>query len=599
MASTRRLAAILAADVAGYSRLMGLDEEGTHERLKAHLAQLVDPKIAEHRGRIVKNTGDGMLAEFASVVDAVRCATEVQRGMAERDLQLPVEQRIRFRIGVNLGDVIVEEHDIFGDGVNLAARLEALAEPGGICISRMVRDQVRDKLPNPVEDMGEQSFKNIARPVRVYGMGTTAVASLPPAPSPTAASKPVPSNAPPLSIVVLPFANLSNDPEQEYFADGITDDLTTDLSRTSGSFVIARHTAFTYKDRPVDVRQLGQELGVRYVIEGSVRRTGDQIRVNVQLIDAESGSHIWADRFDSDRSNLAEVENEITGRLARTLNFALVDHESRRIEREKTVDPDTRDFVMRGWAWFYRPLSSENRREAWQAFEQALAIDPQSVEARIGLAMILVTNLALHWSTSLEQDRARAEQLLLEALARDANHSMAHYAMGIIRRLHNRLAEAQAEMETAIALDPNNANAFRQLGLTLMWLGQPRAAIPNVEKGIRLSPHDAEIHFAYTVLGLCHLLLGDVEHAIGPLRKARFVNPRLYYTHMNLAAALGLSGELDEARAYLAEAIKIRPDFNSLGQLRLANPWTRNSQYMALAENTFEVGLRRAGFPDE
>src|SRR6516162_7406959 len=240
MASTRRLAAILAADVAGYSRLMGLDEEGTHERLKAHLAQLVDPKIAEHRGRIVKNTGDGMLAEFASVVDAVRCATEVQRGMAERDLQLPVEQRIRFRIGVNLGDVIVEEHDIFGDGVNLAARLEALAEPGGICISRMVRD----KLPNPFEDMGEQSFKNIARPVRVYGMGTTAVASLPPAPSPTAASKPVPSTAPPLSIVVLPFANLSNDPEQEYFADGITDDLTTDLSRIERMRVISRDTAF-------------------------------------------------------------------------------------------------------------------------------------------------------------------------------------------------------------------------------------------------------------------------------------------------------------------------------------------------------------------
>jgi adenylate cyclase len=264
MATTRRLAAILAADVAGYSRLMGADEEGTHERLKIHLRQLVDPKIKEHRGRIVKNTGDGFLAEFSSVVDAVRCAADVQRGIIDRELKVPDERRIRFRIGVNLGDVIVEEHDIFGDGVNIAARLEALAEPGGICVSRVVWDQIRDKLPYPFEDMGEQSVKNIARPIRVYAMNVAAVASLRPTPSRVEASKPaIPSGAPRLSIVVLPFVNLSNDPEQQYFADGITEDLTSDLSRLANMFVISRNTAFTYRNKPIDTKQIGRELGVR------------------------------------------------------------------------------------------------------------------------------------------------------------------------------------------------------------------------------------------------------------------------------------------------------------------------------------------------
>jgi TolB-like protein/class 3 adenylate cyclase len=320
----RRLAAILAADVAGYSRLMGADEEGTHERLKAHLRQLVNPKIKEHRGRIVKNTGDGMLVEFPSVVDAVRCAAEIQRAMIDRNADIPEDKRISFRIGVNLGDVIVEPEDIFGDGVNIAARLEALAEPGGICISRVVRDQIRDKLLYAFEDTGEQSVKNIARPLRAYAMNATAVASLPPVAAPIQPVvntpeilEPVNPVVPRLSIVVLPFANLSKDPEQEYFADGITDDLTTDLWRISGSLVIARNTAFSYKGKSVDAKQVGSELGVRYVLEGSVRRTGDQVRVNVQLIDAETGAHLWADRFDTDRANLSAAQDEITGRLAR------------------------------------------------------------------------------------------------------------------------------------------------------------------------------------------------------------------------------------------------------------------------------------------
>src|SRR6201981_3722208 len=324
MASTRRLAAILAADVAGYSRLMGADEEGTHERLKAHLRELVEPKIKEHRGHTVKNTGDGLLAEFSSVVDAVRCAAEMQRAMADRNAETVEDERITFRVGINLGDVIVEEHDIFGDGVNVAARLEALAEPGGICISRTVRDHIRDKLAYPFEDLGEQSVKNIARPVRVYALRPEAVAELPASSVPAAPPTARPAAAPRLSIVVLPFANLSNDPDQKYFADGITEDLTTDLSRIADMFVISRNTAFTYQGKRVDTKQIGRDLGVRYLLEGSVRRSGNQIRFNAQLIDAATDAHLWAERFDGDTADLFALQNEITSRIAVALSLELV-----------------------------------------------------------------------------------------------------------------------------------------------------------------------------------------------------------------------------------------------------------------------------------
>jgi adenylate cyclase len=424
----RRLAAILAADVAGYSRLMGADEEGTLECLKAHRRELIDPKIKEHYGRVVKTTGDGLLVEFASVVDAVRCATEMQRSMRDRNADVPEDKRVIFRIGVNLGDVIIDGDDIYGDGVNIAARLESLAEPGGICISRVVRDQVRDKLPYPFSDMGEQSVKNIARPVRVYAMSgavasSTSLIAAPAPPrrasprslrwmiiavstvavlcmalvawwvwpkgTPSTAAVPQPAAqvaatvantpAPRLSFVVLPFENLSRDPDQEYFADGITDDLTTDLSRIPDSFVIAHTTASTYKGKPVVVKQIGRELGVRYVIEGSVRVAGDQVQVNVQLIDAETGAHVWADRFDTDRTNLAEAQDEITGRLARALNVELFQAASRQIERERAANPDARDLAMRAWARVLRgPLSAATLHEALQ-LKQAGARDRSGI----------------------------------------------------------------------------------------------------------------------------------------------------------------------------------------------------------------------------
>ena len=529
MSQTRRLAAILAADVAGYSRLMGQDEEGTHERLKAHLRELVDPKIAEHRGRIVKNTGDGLLAEFPSVVDAVRCAVEVQRGMVDRESGVPEDRRIRFRIGVNLGDVIVEEHDIFGDGVNVAARLEGLAEPGGICISHMVRDQIRDKLPYAFEDLGEQSVKNIARPVRGFMMSAAAVKIFPSVASTGDAVRPAkPSSTQSLSIVVLPFANLSNEQGLEHFADAITEDVTTDLSRISGSFVIARNTAFTYKGKPVDVKQLGQELGVRYVIEGRVRQLGRQVRVNVQLIDAESGGHLWADRFDIDRTDLGEAQSEITGRVARTFHLELVAAADRRIAWERVADRHARALVLRGRACLIRSSSLQNRQEAQRAFERALVIDPEFIDAKVFLAATLVITLLDGWSRSPQQDQERAEQFLLEALEQDSNLATAHFAMGMLRRIQGTLTEAQIELERALALDRNSANAAYQLGLVLALRGQPEAATPYVDRAIRLSPHDPNLGIFLAVLGVCQLLLEHVDQATDLFRRARAANPQYW-----------------------------------------------------------------------
>jgi adenylate cyclase len=430
MAATRRLAAILAADVAGYSRLMGRDEEGTLERLKAHRRALVDPKIAEHRGRIVKTTGDGMLVEFASVVDAVRCAAEVQRGMLDRDTEQAEESCIRFRIGVNLGDIIIDEGDIFGDGVNVAARLEALAEPGGICVSGTVHGQIRDRLPYPLDDLGEQSVKNIARPVHIYALRAASIADLPASSAPPAALATQPAVTPRLSIVVLPFANLSNDSEQQYFADGITEDLTTDLSRIEGSFVISRNTAFTYRGKPVDTRQIGRELSVRYVLEGSVRRSGNQVRINAQLIDAETDAHLWAERFTGDTSDLFALQDEITSRIAVALNLELVAAEAARPNEH----PDALNYIFRGRAAGARPPSRDQSAESISLYERALALDPGSIEAQSWLADSLAGRVLTAASGSAEDDITRAEGLAGRALAVSPRSWLAHFAKGQVLR---------------------------------------------------------------------------------------------------------------------------------------------------------------------
>jgi len=600
-----------------------------------------------------------MLVEFPSVVDAVRCAVEVQRAMVDFNADTPEDKSITFRIGINLGDVIIDGDDIYGDGVNIAARLEALAEPGGICISRVVRDQIRDKLPYPFEDMGEQSVKNIARPVRAYAMGVDAVAStqfvaLPAQPNSARRSKlprhaviaaslvtvigiglaawwawphggsvsvpaPVSPQSPPtitgtvakpvprLSIVVLPFVNLTNDPEQEYFADGVTDDLTTDLTRITDSFVIARNTAFTYKGKTVDVKQIGKELSVRYALEGSVRRVDQQVRANVQLIDTETGAHIWADRFEADRADLAKAQDQIVARLARRLQLEIVEAATRRIELEKPVNPDASDFVMGGWAWYYRPTTTASLQEAQGAFERALEIDPQSVDAKIGLAWIVTEYVAESRShvvngvsISREQDMARADQLLLEALERDRDKPKAYFVLGRLRRLQNRLIESKIELEKAIALDRNNATAILQLGITLLYLGQPEAALPHFEYALQLNPKAQNVWFNYFWLGDCHLLLGQTDEATDFLRKSRAASPRFWAPHLFLAAALALRGDADEAKAALAESLKLKPEYNSLAQLSAkASNWNASPQFAALREKTVDVGLRRAGMPDE
>jgi TolB-like protein len=609
--------------------------------LRAWRHQIADPRIREHRGHIIKSTGDGFLVEFASVVDAARCAVEMQRDMAARNSDVPPERRLEFRIGVNLGDIVAEDHDIFGDGVNVAARLEALAEPAGLCISRVVRDQIRDKLPYTFEDLGEQQVKNIARPVRVYAMSPAAIAATelsaapprrrvrpglsfgiaaaifllvgggfagwlawrgrpPPAlPVVAAATRITPpaSTVPRLSIIVLPFENLSHDPDQDYFADSITEDLTTDLSRIAGSFVIARNTAFTYKGIAVDVKQLGRDLGVRYALEGSVRRLGDQVQVNVELIDAVTGAQVWADRFDTDRRNLADAQNEITGRLARTLNLELVQAVGRQTENER--NPDAQDLIMRGWALYQRTQAATSRETAKAEFEQALKIDPDSYEAKLGIAAVLVVDLANGTSDHPENDEAAAEKLLSELLSRNPNRAQLHDTTALLRRYQNRLPESRIEWERAIQLDPNDAIAYGQLGVTLIYLGDPASAISLEEKRIHLNPDDPNIALAYWSLGLAHLLQGQLPEAIDWLTKARAANPRIYYIDLDLAAALALKGDVAAAHDALAASLKLKPEINSMARQRARWAYTNNPAYRALAEKTVDVGLRLAGMPEE
>jgi len=596
MASTRRLAAILAADVAGYSRLMGADEEGTHDRLKAHLRQLIEPNIEEHRGRIVKNTGDGLLAEFASVVDAVRCAAEMQRGMLDREPEVPDEQRIQFRIGINLGDVIAESDDIFGDGVNIAARLEALAEPGGICISRTVRDHIRDKLPYPFEDRGEQSVKNIARPVRVYALRPEAVAALP-GPSVTlSASISQPIVAPRLSIVVLPFTNLGDDPEQQYFADGITEDVTTDLSRIAHMFVISRNTAFTYRNKQVDTRQIGRELNVRYVLEGSVRRSGQQVRVNAQLIDAETDAHLWAEVFDRDMGDLFALQNELTGRIANALNLELIAVEAAR----PTEHPDALDYFLRGRAVLLKPRTRDTHREGISLLKRALALDPQSVVAQSQLAVALMSRVLDDMTDSAAADIERAKGLSEQALAASPRSPLAHFAKGQVLRAQRRFAEAIPEYETAIGLNRNWVNALHALGQCKLFTGSIEETIPLVEQAIRLSPYDGQLGFWYVQIGRTHLLQSRTDEAIIWLEKARNATPAYSGIRDWLASAYALNGETERAASELAEARRLSADgrFSSIARLKAVGNFGV-PKIRALFEATYFAGLRKAGMPEE
>jgi TolB-like protein/class 3 adenylate cyclase len=424
MPETRKLAAILAADVAGYSKLAAADEERTLARLRALWSDLIAPTIALHHGRVVKRTGDGSIVEFRSVVDAVRCAIEFQNGMVERNAGLPPDRRIEFRIGIHLGDVVEEsDGDLMGDGVNIAARLEGIAKPGAICLSEQAYWQVKSRLDLAVSDLGPTQLKNIAEPIRAYSLQVGV-------PAQTKAAAPEPHKPSPqrLSIVVLPFANLGGDPEQDYFVDGVTESLTTDLSRISGSFVIGRNTAFTYKGRHVDLKQIGRELNVRYLLEGSVQRSGNRLRVNVQLIDAESGTHLWAERFDKPVADLFDMQDEIVARLASQLGTQLIAAEARRAER--APHPDSTDLYYQGLAWFNKGVTREFIMLARGYFERALALDPGNLDALVGTGQVDATLGAAHLTDDRVKSLAQAEAALTKALRLAPDNAVAHEFAG-------------------------------------------------------------------------------------------------------------------------------------------------------------------------
>jgi TolB-like protein/class 3 adenylate cyclase/Flp pilus assembly protein TadD len=602
MAATRRLAAILAADVAGYSRLMRADEEGTHESFMAHRRELLDPKVLQHRGRIVKLTGDGFLAEFSSIVEAVVCAVELQRGMHDRNADVAEQHRVVFRIGINLGDVIAEPEDIYGDGVNIAARLEALAEPNGICISQVVYEQVRDKLPYEFDDLGHRSVKNIARPLHAFALGADAIAALPAFEVMATPVHPAPAIAghglaPRLSIVVLPFANLSDDREQQYLADAITDDVTTDLLRIPNMIVISRNTAFTYRDKPVDSRRIGRELNVRYVLEGSMRRSGSRVRVNIQLIDAETDRHVWAERLDHDTADLFTLQDEVTGRIAVALNLELIGAEAAR----PTDDPDALDYILRGRAalYNYNGPTREGFAEAVNLFERALSLDPASIDTQALLAVALSDRVLDQMTVSVFSDIERAERLIAEVLMKSPHHALAHFAKGHVMRTRGRYDAAIPEYEIAIAANRNWVVAIAALGLCKFLTGAIDEAIPAQEQAIRLSPRDPRLPNWYWRIGMVHLLQSRTDEAILWLEKARSDNPRLPGPHGWLAAAYALKDEIQRAVAELAEARRLSGDgrYSSIARLPGAQFWPPNIK--RLGEATFFAGLRRAGVPEK
>jgi adenylate cyclase len=403
-----------------------------------------------------------------------------------------------------------------------------------------------------------------------------------------------PPVAPLFSVVVLPFANLSKEQTQAWYTDGITREMTANLSRVPGSVVIAPTTAFTYKQKPVAVKQIGHDLDARYALQGSVGRDGDQVRIELQLVDAETEATVWKEAFETNRAQLPELEDRITDQLAQTLHLELPGLQP---DRRRAANPEGQELIMIGWSWYHRPYSTTTWQQAREAFERALKVTA-AIDARVGLAMILGGRLAEGWSIAGQQDSARAERLLRVALDRDPNHATAHFAMGVLRQMQNRLTEARLEYETAITLDPSSASALYQLGVALMFLGQPDAGLLHIEKAIRLDPHNPNIATRYWALGTCHLLLGHVEEAIGFLQRARVANSRLWFPHLYLAGALGLEGELDQARTALIEALKREPAISSISRMRSHNAWIGNPQHWALQAETLNVGLRRAGFPD-
>ncbi|MBR1280181.1 adenylate/guanylate cyclase domain-containing protein [Bradyrhizobium sp. AUGA SZCCT0283] len=585
----RRLSAILAADVAGYSRLMHADEEATHARLTALLADGIEPAIAEHGGRIVKTTGDGFLAEFPSAVEAVRSAIHFQNNVRELTIDEADDKRLVFRVGINIGDIIVEANDIFGDGVNIAARLEGICEPGGICLSFSAYDQVRGKVEVEFTDLGEQNLKNITRPVRAYAVvrdglvfGTRKGGTLESSPS-----------APPLSIVVLPFANIGGDPEQDYFVDGVTESLTTDLSLIVGAFVIARNTAFTFKGKVVDVKRIGRELNVRYALEGSVQRSGSRMRVNVQLIDTETGNHLWAERFDKPLADLFDMQDEIVSRLSNALDVRLMVAAARRAAN--APHPSSMDAYFQGRAYLNKGATPEYLARAQEAFARSLALDPRNAAALAGASLVDAAIGTVNFTDDRATRLAAAEAAAIKAVSLAPDHAPAHLALGVAYIITDRAAQGIAECEQALALDRNLTDAYAFIGWGKLFLGRATETEGHILEALRLSPRDISAFRWMAFAGVAKLLLGADAEAVAWLRRSIEANRNFSLAHFHLAAGLALLGSLVEARAAVQAGLELDPNFN-LHRFR-ASAASSNPTYLADRERIIE-GMGLAGVPE-
>src|SRR3984885_3526785 len=590
MSEIRKIAAILVADVVGYSRLAGADEDRTLARLRALRSELIDPAVAAHHGRVVKRTGDGSLIEFRSVVEAVRSAIAMQKGLTEHNVGVADDRRIDFRIGIHLGDVVEEaDGDLMGDGVNIAARLESICEPGAICLSEDAYRQVKGRLDHVVSDLGLIQLKNIAEPIRVYSLQVGEPLQAP-------APAPEKSDPPRLSMVVLPFANIGGGVEQDHFVDGVTESLTTDLSRIRGSFVIGRNTAFTFKGRAVDLKQIGRELNVRYVLEGSVQRGSARIRVNVQLIDAESDNHLWAERFDKPLADLFDMQDEIVARLASALNAPLVTPEARRAE--KAPNPDSTDLYFQGMAWFYKGLTPRYMAQSRSYFDRALVADPNNVDAVIGLAGIEAIEGVNSFAADPVASFAAAEAKLIEALSSVPDHVVGHMWLGLVLIWTKRAAEGIAKCEHALALDRNVARAEGAIGFGKILIGRAEEAEAHVAEALRRSPRDTVAFVWMTHVGLAKNLLGSWEQAVAWCRRAIEANRNYPRAYFQLAVALAQLGRLDEAHSSVTAGIAIHP---TCSLYRAHADWTALSNDPTSLDQLGPVleGLRMAGIPEQ
>jgi TolB-like protein/class 3 adenylate cyclase/Tfp pilus assembly protein PilF len=588
MSQTRRLAAILAADVAGYSRLMGADEEGTLERLNALRHELLDPKIAEHRGRIVKTTGDGMLVEFASVVDAVRCAVAVQQAMPDRDVGVGTDSRIELRIGINLGDVIVEGDDIYGDGVNVAARIEALADPGGVFVSNTVHDQVRDRLPFLFEDLGEQQVKNIARPVRVYRVRDAAKTQSPLIPS--ALSLP---DKP--SIAVLPFANMSGDPEQEYFVDGVVEEITTAISRLPWLFVIARNSSFAYKGKSPDLRLVGRELGVRYVLEGSVRKAGNRVRITGQLIDTTTGAHIWADRFDGGLDDIFELQDQIAGSVVGAIEPKLRQSEIERATLKPTESLDAYDLYLRALAQFH-DYTEKGMRQAAALLKLALEIDPSYMPAASLIGWCHVFQRVQGWGPLSGAEVAEAVRLARQAVEIGKDDPDALWMGGhVISFLGGDHAGGATIIDRALMLNPSCAHAWMAKGYVSFFQNRPGPALEAFERAMRLSPLDPLGYLFTCGFAFAHFGAGRYEEAIEWADRSLRELPRCAASVRIKLMLCGLLGRVEEAHDSLGRMLELQPGLTIVR----VKEYAASARYPPELLPTYLEGLRKAGLPEE